>query len=92
VEFEYDPHKSTANQVKHGIDFMAAQALWKDIDRLEIPARSRDEPRWQLLGRIGDAIWSAFFTYRDGTPGDRVVRIISVRRARAEEKEIYENG
>lgn len=84
--FEYDPRKSNANQAKHGIDFDRAQELWEDRDRLEIPARSTQEPRWQLIGRIGDVIWSAFFTYRDDA-----TRIISVRRARHTEKELYEN-
>jgi uncharacterized DUF497 family protein len=72
------------NLAKHGIDFVAAQALWQDPDRLEIPARSIDEPRAQVIGRIGPVVWSALITVRD----DRV-RIISVRRARHEEKDAY---
>lgn len=27
-DFEYDDDKSSANQEKHGIDFLMAQALW----------------------------------------------------------------
>jgi len=82
--FDFDPVKSRANLEKHGIDFTAAQAPWSDPDRIEIPARSRDEPRTQVIGGIGDLVWSAFITMR----GDRV-RIISVRRARDEEKAAY---
>lgn len=44
--FEYDKHKSESNKEKHGIDFIEAQALWKDPDRIEIPARTLDEPRY----------------------------------------------
>jgi uncharacterized DUF497 family protein len=84
MNFEFDPAKSFANLKKHGIDFIGAQPLWSDPDRLEIPARSLDEPRTQVIGRIGDAVWSAFITVR----GDRV-RIISVRRARDEEEAAY---
>ena len=84
MDFEFDPAKSAANLKKHGIDFVGAQALWSDPDRLEIPARSIDEPRTQVIGRIGDLVWSAFITHR----GDRI-RIISVRRARDEEKAAY---
>jgi uncharacterized protein len=84
VDFEFDPAKSAANLKKHGIDFIGAQALWSDPDRLEIPARSLDEPRTQIIGRIGNLVWSAFITQR----GDRI-RIISVRRARHEEKAAY---
>jgi uncharacterized protein len=82
--FEFDQVKSGANQAKHGIDFIAAQAIWADADRLEVPARSLQEPRLQVIGRIGDKIWSAFITYRHET-----IRIISVRRARPEEEERY---
>jgi uncharacterized DUF497 family protein len=39
---------------------------------------------WQMIGRHGDEIWSAFFTYR----GDSI-RILSVRRARHDEEAVY---
>ena len=84
MDFEFDPAKSRANLRKHGIDFVAAQALWNDPDRLEVPALSVDEPQSQVIGRIGDTVWSAFMTRR----GDRI-RIISVRRARDDEKAAY---
>ena len=84
MEFEFDPAKSASNLAKHGINFVKAQSIWDDPDRLEIPARSLDEPRWQVIGRIGVAVWSAFVTTRE----DRV-RIISVRRARHEEEAAY---
>lgn len=82
--FEFDPAKSAANKVKHGIDFVEAQALWDDPDRLEIPARSVDEPRTQVIGMLGRQLWSAFVTSRDER-----VRVISVRRARDEEEARY---
>lgn len=84
MDFEFDAAKSAANLKKHGIDFIGAQALWSDPDRLEIPARSLDEPRTQVIGRIGNLVWSAFITMR----GDRI-RIISVRQARDEEESAY---
>jgi len=52
---------------------------------IEIPARTEDEPRYLVVGRIADIHWSAVITYRE----DRI-RIISVRRSRREEIEIYE--
>jgi hypothetical protein len=30
MEFEYDPQKSEANFIKHGIDFEEAKYLWDD--------------------------------------------------------------
>ncbi len=53
MRFEFDSAKSAANRVKHGIDFVDAQEIWTDRDRIEIPARSLDEPRYQVIGRIG---------------------------------------
>ncbi len=85
MEFEFDPRKSTTNKRKHGIDFDEAQTLWDDPDLLEIPTRALDEPRHVAIGRIGDKHWSAIITYRE----DRI-RIISVRRSRGEEVELYE--
>lgn len=85
MQFEYDINKNGLNKRKHGIDVVEAQALWKDPDRIEIPARTVDEPRYLLVGKIGDDHWSAIITYRD-----EKIRIISVRRSRREEVEIYE--
>jgi len=85
LEFEFDPEKSQANQAKHGIDFIEAQLLWLDDMLLEIPARTSDEPRFLIIGKIGNKHWSVVVTYRQ----DRI-RIISVRRSRKEEVEIYE--
>ena len=81
----FDARKSRSNLTKHGINFKEAQQLWNDPDVIEVPARNTDEPRFLIVGKIGDAHWSAVITYRS----DRV-RIISVRRSREEEVEIYE--
>jgi len=53
MEFEYDSETSAQNKRKHGIDFEEAQALWLDSELVEIPARTRDEPRWLVIGKIG---------------------------------------
>lgn len=63
----------------------AAQALWLDERRIEIPARTEDEPRFVIIGRIKEKHWSAVITYR----GEKV-RLVSVRRSRDEEVAIYE--
>ena len=86
MKFEFDPLKSDINKEKHGVDFIEAQILWEDSNILEISARTSDEERFLVVGRIKDKYWSAKITYRDGN-----TRIISVRRARQEEIELYEN-
>ena len=84
--FEFDQKNSEKNKKKHGVDFVEAQALWDDPDLLEIPARTEDEPRFLVVGKIGMKHWSGIITYRR-----QKVRIISVRRARNEEIELYES-
>lgn len=85
MDFEFDETKSGLNFAKHGIDFVTAQELWRDDRMLEVQARTTDEPRWLVVGRIMGVVWSAVITYRD-----RRIRLISVRRARAEEVALYE--
>jgi len=86
MEFEFDSKKSQSNKKKHGIDFNRAQALWDDSDLIEIPARTSDEPRFLVIGKIAGEHWSAVITYRR-----EKIRIISVRRSRKEEIDIYES-
>jgi uncharacterized protein len=82
--FEFDPVNSAKNLSKHGIDFIAAQGLWEDPEHVETNAMSSTEPRFQVLGIIGEGLWSAIVTYRREN-----IRIISVRRAREEETKLY---
>ena len=86
MPFEYDPDKSAENKRKHGIDFEEAQQLWADAHLVEVPARTMDEPRWLLIGKIDEKHWSVVITRR----GDNI-RVISVRRSRDEEVAIYES-
>jgi uncharacterized DUF497 family protein len=85
VKFEFEPEKSDKNKKKHGIDFYEAQGLWDDTDLIEIPAKTQDEPRFLVIGKIAGKHWSGIINYR----GDNV-RIISVRRSRKEEVDLYE--
>jgi hypothetical protein len=87
MEFEFDADKSNGNKLKHGIDFNEAQVLWNDPDWIEIPATVADEPRFLVIGMIAARHWTSVVTYR----GERT-RIISVRRARQEEIDIYEGA
>ena len=87
MEFEFDDNKSRINKTKHGMDFNEAQELWNDPDLIEIPVRTSDETRFLVIGRISGKCWSSIITYR----GDKI-RIISVRRARKEEVDIYESS
>jgi len=85
--FEYDPDKSDYNEDKHGINFETASELWNDPNRLIIPAKVIGEIRYLLIGELKEDIWSAVYTQRNNN-----IRIISVRRARKNEKELYKNS
>ncbi len=63
--FEFDLHKSESNKRKHGLDFVEAQALWDDPDLIEIPAKTVDEPRFLVVGKIAEKNWSGIITYPD---------------------------
>ena len=84
--FEYDEAKSQANLEKHGIDFQTAQELWNDSEILEVAAKSDDELRFLLIGKIQSKHWSAVVTYRE-----EKIRLISVRRSRMKEVSLYES-
>lgn len=87
MAFEFDDDKSQANKQKHGIDFDEAQAMWGDPSRTVFVARFQDEERNGIVARVGDRLWCAIYTQR----GENI-RIISVRRAREYEKDLYYNG
>lgn len=86
MDFEFDQIKSEMNKVKHGIDFIEAQLLWMDPERLVIPARNISEERYLMIAATGNMIWSAIYTLRLNK-----IRLISVRRARQNEKELYKS-
>ena len=84
--FQYDPKKSRSNLKKDGIDFEEAKILWEDTNLVTLKATSSDEPRSLIIARLHDQHWSAIVTDRDGE-----IRIISVRRSRIAEVELYES-
>jgi len=87
AEFQFDEQKSRSNFDKHGIDFIDAQALWKDPRLFEIPARDdAGEVRSMFVGKLHGRHWSAVVTLRDDE-----IRIISVRRSRTKEVNSYES-
>ena len=85
MDFEFDPHKRTGNKEKHGIDFVVAQELWNDDQRIVFPACTVDEERFIMIGVVENKHWTVIYTIRG-----KNIRIISVRRARKEEVNLYE--
>jgi uncharacterized protein len=57
----------------------------RGVAGIEIPLRTSDEQRFLVIGQIVDKHWSGIITYRNDK-----IRIISVRRSRKEEVDLYE--
>jgi len=83
MEFEYDINKSKTNQEKHGLNFEEAKAIWL-ADNVVIPAITRGEKRFMIIGRIDQDAYSCVFALRK-----KRIRIISCRKARDKERRIY---
>ncbi|MBI3251790.1 MAG: BrnT family toxin [Candidatus Omnitrophica bacterium] len=83
MEFEYNHAKSIANRKKHGITLEEATGLWL-APSVQVQARTIDEERWMMIGRLGGKFYSCVFTVRGNT-----ARLISARRSRKSEEAIY---
>ena len=86
MRFEWDPLKSATNNTKHGMDFETARDLWRDDNRVEIHVPYPDEERFIIVGKLNNKHWTAIYTMR----GPKI-RIISVRRSREKEVQLYDN-
>ena len=86
MDFEFDPDKSRANKLKHGIDFDEAQRLWGDEGRVVLTSSYPGERRFITVGLIDGKCWTAIWTERR-----EAVRVISVRRSREEEARLYDS-
>jgi len=86
MKYEYDNNKSLSNKQKHGIDFEEAKLLWNDDRMVEILTSYEDEERFINIGKIGAKFYTVVTTIHKEN-----IRIISARRARRREIEIYES-
>jgi uncharacterized protein len=89
LRFEWDPKKAAVNLRKHKVSFDDAQTVFSDELALLIddPDHSEDEDRFVLLGMSHSLrLLVVVHCYRaDGN----VVRIISARKADADEQSLY---
>jgi uncharacterized DUF497 family protein len=89
--FNWDETKDVVNQMKHGVSFETAKMVFFDPKRYEIYDffHSSTEDRWKTIGFSGCNMLSVIFTEKN-----KLIRIISARKAnRAEQEEYFnENG
>ena len=90
--FEWDEAKNTLNKANHGIDFTEASTVFFDEKAIlfDDPEHSEDEDRFILLGlSVSAKICIVCHCYRRS---DRVIRIISARKATKKEVNRYVKG
>ena len=89
IDFAWDARKSSANLKKHGVSFEEAQTVFLD-DRARLmpdPEHSTHEHRFVLLGMSATLrLVVVCHCYRDN---DSIIRIISARKATAQERNFY---
>ena len=91
LRFEWDNRKAAANLRKHGVSFEEAQTVFYDERALfqEDAEHSQDEDRFLILGlSITTRVLVVCHCYRES---DEVIRVISARKADAEERAKYES-
>jgi uncharacterized DUF497 family protein len=89
IAFAWDRRKARSNWVKHGISFEEAQSVFLDENArlIDDPDHSEEEERFVLLGFSFQArCLIVNHCYREP---DSVIRLISARRATADEEEVY---
>lgn len=89
--FEWDIAKEQINIKKHGISFSVAKFVFNDDERIEIfdKVHSIDEERYITIGLINQVPVIATVVY---TEREQKIRIISARKATAEERRMYYDG
>jgi len=89
IEFAWDQRKARSNLVKHGVSFEEAQSVFLDESArlIDDPDHSEDEDRFLLLGYSFQA--RCLIVSHCYLESDSLIRLISARRATAQEEEVY---
>ena len=92
IRFAWDEAKSRQNRRKHGVSFEEAQTVFLDENALRFfdPDHSADEDRFLMLGiSCHLRVLIVCHCHRDA---ERVIRIISARKADKQEETSYWSG
>lgn len=92
MKFEWDEEKNRRNRRKHKIWFEEAITVFKDPNAIQYddPEHSDKEDRFIMLGFGGSGrLLVVVHCYREA---DKVIRIVSARKAEPKEEKIYEKG
>ena len=88
MKYEWDEAKNRLNIRKHGIDFKDVIAMFEyPMVTFLDQRRAYREDRWVGIGMLRTMIAVAVFVERHGD----TIRIISARKAKSHEEDIYKN-
>lgn len=89
MEFEWDSAKAALNLRKHGIVFEEASQVFLDPGRIEFHdgREAYGEDRWVTIGFSGTVLLSVVYAVRG--VGEERIRLISARKANANERANY---
>jgi uncharacterized DUF497 family protein len=87
VRFSWNRNKAAANRRKHGVTFEEATGVFLDPDRIEGYDNRHDEPRWIVIGVADTVLLVVAYAVLDQE--NEVIRLISARRADAQERRTY---
>ena len=83
-DFEWDSGKNESNKKKHGLSFEQGSSVFDDSNRLQKVNVRGTERRYLTIGKAFKVLMTVIYTVRN-----LAFRIISVRRARKDEREAY---
>jgi uncharacterized DUF497 family protein len=95
MRWTWDPDKTAANSVKHGLSFETAVLVFDDPLHASKPDPHPhpDGDRWHTIGLVGPVLLLVIHTWPDETEEcEPVGRIISARKATTHERKAYEEG
>lgn len=90
MRITWDPDKAAANLDKHGVDFHDAAIVFTDPLSTTFPSEDHSESEARFL-TIGEAANGELLVVAHTEEGE-IIRIISARRTRPQERRFYEKG
>jgi uncharacterized protein len=91
--FEWEDSKSKTNITKHKVSFELAARAFEDPFQLNDFDRTvNGEDRYQTLALVGPVVLFMIHTFKENESGEEVIRIISARKATADERIAYQKA
>ena len=84
MSYEWDERKRLVNLEKHGLDFFDVDVVFES-SHVVVPSAHDSEERFLAIGIFEGRFVTVVYTMRG-----RIIRVISFRRARHEERDAYQ--